>query len=545
MTAKTIIISLFLTGTILAGRFDITAPASPSDASSAVTQLKKAFNSAVNSTEHMQINMGAGVYDFSGMQVEGEYVFELESRRNFTLDGAGAKVILPRGKGFIRLSQCIRAEVSGLELHQAVLPFTQGVVEEVDADSFSITATIARDYPDAPASGGVCALLKNDLYTHNWFDAESVERLGEGKFRITCPKSQQTKLRVIEKGRGFVLSGPGELSADIIAAENCERLLLRNLSISSAAGDAITILGCRGAELARVTVAPKSGTRNLASATGQALRITDTDNLTLTNCHFEGCLDSSLSISSSARKARRLAPDMFELLATNRKEGIIAANDLIQLFDPQRAKVVDEVFVSEVIRPNDSKLILKLKRPANDAGNYDRDALEILFKPLAQAIVTNCSFANQVKTGLILRCSAEVRHCSFWHLAAGLQSYNSIKSAEGPIPADIVIRNNKFSEILFAPITITRLAAGSLAPAGELAGGPAGGPVIVDSNEIKMLYKNAISISNTAKAEVLRNVIYKPQRYSQNCEPVITSDCGDVTLVPTRKGYYDMDLLPQ
>lgn len=538
MKAKTFIIGFILVSRLLAGEFSITAPAPDGDASATVEQLNAAFESAVNSAEHILINMESGVYDFSSLQTQGDYIFELKSRRNFTLDAADSQIILPAGKGFMKLTGCERAELSGLTLHQSALPFTQGVVESVDAASLSLTASVARGYSDEIDAGGVCAMLANDLYTHNWLTAQSVERIGEGRLRITCPESQLTKLRVTDKGQGFVLAGSGKgSSAGIIAAENCEKLFIRNTTISSAATDAIYLLGCRGAELAKVTVAPKANTRNLASSAGQALRISDTDNLTLTNCHFEGCLDNSLSVSSSSRKARMLAPDMFELLPTDRLEGIIRTDDLVQLFDPQTARVIDEVFVGDVLRPNDSKLILKLKRPAQGVSGFERDALELLYKPLAQATITNCSFSNQVKTGLVLRCSAEVRHCSFWHLASGLQCFNSIKSGEGPIPADIIIRNNKFSEILFTAISITRLAAGKIEPAG--------GPVVVDSNEIKMLYKNAISLSHIEKGEVLRNVIYKPQRFSQSCEPVVVEDCGVVTLVPTRKGYFDMDLLPQ
>ncbi|ARN56856.1 right-handed parallel beta-helix repeat-containing protein [Sedimentisphaera salicampi] len=488
---------------------------------------------------------------------------KLHGISDLIIEGNGSTVLLKPGNNFLYLSDCSNIEIRNLKIDYSPLPFIQGRVLKTFPEDGVLLGKTADGFSPVTIEENLkhCALLEENNYTHKWFYLSSVEELSKTIIKLKAKPDHKDRISKVKEGMNFVFAAPqlSESSREkrfdtkklrgskvfqttpsgVIQASGCENLKFRNIRHYISPSMTYRLTGCRKVQLERVQILKKPGRERLAASLSDGMHIKDCDGVRIESCHFEALLDDSINISSMAYKVlRQLSPAAYKVRYSDIvwydapvKEGQTAL-----IFDPLRAEITDRIKIEQVKFTANRERIITLARPPEnlDLEGMKAEGLSPSFFIQTEdpAIVTNCTFRNQMKVGIVVRTPARIRNCDFSRTAMGVHSFNSFKFAEGPIPEDLVIRNNTFSDILYCPISVSRLGKGEITPAG--------GPVTIDSNQITMHSDCGISVSGIKDVNIVRNIIYPSDRPLPTLEPIKIRNCSDVTLVPVGKGFFEL-----
>ncbi len=249
---------------------------------------------------------------------------------DFTLDGAGSVVLVTRNVIGIDIQRCRNLKLSNFTLDYDPLPFTQGVVKEVDGNSFLLE--LHRGYPELPR--------RERLNFHIFNASDRLWKEGvPDLFGCTVTPEGERRYRVTTRHRlpGFLKAG------DLAAADwrgnygirigSSDGFTLEGVTIHTAPGLAIIGRFNTGRHrLHRITIG--RGDRLPANATEARLLSTAADGINyaycesgpeITGCDLSFMGDDSVNLHSVALPVvRQERADAFLTLRTYPKENFPA-----------------------------------------------------------------------------------------------------------------------------------------------------------------------------------------------------------------------------
>ncbi|AQQ10380.1 hypothetical protein L21SP3_02212 [Sedimentisphaera cyanobacteriorum] len=524
--------------------------------------FEKAIAEAQNLPGESIIELSGKTYAFPPRE-DSWCCLKLKDISNLIIEGNQSTVMLSPGNNFIYLAGCSSIEIRNLKIDYSRLPFIQGRIVKAFPEDGVLLGKTAEGFSPITAEENLrhCALLEEIKYTHKWFYLSSVEKLSDTIIKLKAKPEHKGRISEVQEGMNFVFAAP-ELSkkqrekrfdtkkirgsrvfqttpSGVFQAAECENLKFSNIRHYISPSMTYRLTGCRKVQMERVQILKKPRTERLAASLSDGMHIKDCDAVRIESCHFEALLDDSVNISSMAYEVlKQLSPAVYKVRYGNIiwYDAPVKKGQTALLFDPLKAEITDRIKIEQVKFTANRERIITLARPPE---NIDIEAIKneglrpsFFVQTEDPAIVTNCTFRNQMKVGIVARTPARIRNCDFSRTAMGVHSFNSFKFAEGPIPEDIVIRNNTFSEILYCPISVSRLGKGELKPAG--------GAVTIDSNQITMDSDCGVSVSGIKDVSIVRNIIYPSDRPLPALEPIKIRNCADVTLVPVGKGFFEL-----
>lgn len=217
-------------------------PASPTYSPQIVAQQRTAAVSLIQELKKTiasgkkQFTIKSGIYRFDNS-------FNLKKLDGMTIDGQGAEFIFTLKKGGMRLIECQNTTVKNIFLDIDPLPFIQGTVIEVNANSKTIDIKLDPGYPDYFKLAGNNKKNMRCIF----FDPEGKKALdindsatkpprqvSPGVLRIDGPRVFYPRKRALKQGDRVVINmryGGGG-----IRVEKCSNITLENISIYAAGG---------------------------------------------------------------------------------------------------------------------------------------------------------------------------------------------------------------------------------------------------------------------------------------------------------------------
>ena len=156
--------------------------AKPDDDADDLPALQRAVDAAVRSKLPARISLARGRYVLDPKGVGGQ-ALEIRDGKDVILDGQGATLVVRNPqKGLLRLWQCERVIVRNLVLDYLPVPFTQGVVQEVDRPGHTVTVRLDRGFPSLDEPWFTTA-------THRWAlvkEGQRPTRTKAGLMSVVC-----------------------------------------------------------------------------------------------------------------------------------------------------------------------------------------------------------------------------------------------------------------------------------------------------------------------------------------------------------------------
>lgn len=253
--------------------------------------------------ENARVVIPPGVYRFCDTRAAG---VNIQGMRRATIVADGVTVVFKPGQS-LSLNDCEDVTLSGLTVDYDPLPFTQGMIMEIDQAEKSLTVALDDGYPDLES------LPKTDLLLHIIFDPATLDPrpMHTDYFRKRTPLGNRAfKLSNLFSGFAFDPPGPagGARAGDRIAllsrqgtAVNIRRgtrVRLEGVTVFTSPGYAFwEVDGDGGNQYKKCRILRKPGTTRLVTTVADGLHSYHVRKGPLIEeCQFEDTVDDTIAI---------------------------------------------------------------------------------------------------------------------------------------------------------------------------------------------------------------------------------------------------------
>ncbi len=441
---------------------------------------RAAVHAAVRKARAMEgpvrIDFSPGVYDFfpatpGFSDAKEEAVLRLHNCRNLVIDGHGAEIVIHQQNiSFAEVHTSTNLIVRNFSIDYDPLPFSQGTVEAVDAETTSAVVKLHAGFPppDDPffKSVGSWGMLKDPAHPGRLkagcpahFFYKKILPLGSGLFRVVL--GSPAELMNFEVGDVFAIIGRSVGVGQYFASEN---ITFDHLTIYAAPGSLfvgsqtsqLNVLNCKGLLKGnRLLVSCADGVHCQAARIGPWIE----------NCEFEGLSDDCLNIYGlPIYVLEQVSPTQMTVYA----RAAIHPGDTLVFFNPNEGRVVQETTVvsyagaarreaSDTVYPKGTLILsdpvetLNIAPPGTpmDARGwkiydhaYNVDAIGNRF------VYRNNHMHDGRRYGVFIKASRGlIEDNVFEGLSCnGMQIANEPDWPEGFRVRDLVIQNNRISE---------------------------------------------------------------------------------------------------
>lgn len=418
--------------------------------------------------------------------VTGDFQLALSQAHDLAIEGNGASLVLDPRNGFLALNQCSNVTVRGFSVDYDPLPFTQGVILQVNARAGTFDFRLDAGFPLPPTD----ALVKQRLGKAGWdwgsvmdarerhvrwdvsdhFFVASVNAVADAArvYRVQVAPDYVARLAPVRSGDWFVLplrvSTSGVRSVgDTVRVTGSTDCRLEQLTLYAGRnGMDFAIIKNQG----RITlkgnrVMIKPGTERLISTWRDGMHCKNNRiGPCIEDCRFEGMLDDSINLSADTAMAARVISDReFQLVGPS-----FAAGDRVLVFDPARCRILAETRVARLSQTNGANTVVLAdaatgvtpgrKQPHTDIRStqfYNLDYVNAGF------IVRGCTFLPQRRHAILVRgCNGLIESNRVDGIGGSAVSMgNELGSFyEGPFPHDNLIRGNVIENTRLTAIQI-------------------------------------------------------------------------------------------
>jgi hypothetical protein len=410
--------------------------------------------------------------------------FVLEGAKDILIDGQGAMLVFSPDNRAFMLNRCTNCVIKNFEIDYDPLPFTQGDVIAINEAEGTFDLQLHAGYPLPPTQdwmdahypgrggwrfgpimdGASRRFTPRMMVSSGYVFPKTVNRIDPEARRYRVRVHDPKSLRFARVGDGFVLrvrySGsariqaiPGlpvaniqiDRSADC-RLENIRQYCSPNMSVHLWANTGrITLDGYQ--------VTYKPGTNRLVNSLSdgvhcKAMKIGPI----IENCLFEGLMDDSINISAMADIVEEvIAPDILRTTCTSIAWYVdpVMEGDEYQIIDMVAGKILGRAKVVKVTDEKGHRRTLHFDRAVD--GIYGRpdpkDRRGCWFFNLDACgrdyIIRNNRFGLQKRSAVLVRGPGLIENNTI-DGTGGLAVYmlNEMGFPEGPVPHDVIIRNN-------------------------------------------------------------------------------------------------------
>jgi len=489
-----------------------------------------------------------------------DYHVALKEVKGLTIEGNGAELINNPWNNIVKLDTCEDVTVRGFVIDCYPLPFTQGTITEVDAETGSFLLKVHEGYDNPvevyrrigkkrPNWGwGVCMdpkerKRKPEAVMH--FFLKDVTEAAGGTLRVQLRDDYRKHTSELETGDRFVITmkyGGHGASFNIHQSSNCRlednTIYTAKYGMTHALGDNLGRIHIKGVKITfrpgtnRLITTPKDGFHCKHNAIGPIIE----DGL------FEGMLDDAINISVCPYWVREdFGNNRYLVIGTPRK-----GNELMS-YTPRPGSITDGLVVQSVeAQPTPGGMrgkwnIITLNKPIPELGLHKGGNIfpggreKLVFTGLYNIdasgkgyIVRNNIFRAQRRHALLARSGGGLFENNVVDGVggSGVTLNNEIGSFyEGPLPRDTVIHNNVFRNTFFDSIKVYTNGKGALAR-----------NITITGNRITGWHTNprasrsaaAISLRNVARGVIKGNSIGPGAADPAISTPILLRNCKDI-----------------
>ena len=388
---------------------------------------------------------------------------QLDNAQDVEIDGKGATLLLEAPESAVSLSKSARCTVRNLTIDYPKLPYTQGMIVGVDPANASFDLALMPGY-DLPASqpadtwwvsilGPTGHGLKQSVGDALFL--QSVEPVAgkDRTYRLTLKASWVGQLHNISIGdRSFLPTKAGLerfKHGALFSTAGTSDTLFENITIYSSPGMCFLLYYNIGKVTIRgVRIINRPGTDRVMSSRSDGVHCAG--NLigpTIENCVFEGLMDDSINIHCMGRAVTAVVSDM-QITAPQAWD--FRVGDMIQAYDAQSGKILGNAnIVSRNPVHGGISFVLSAPITGMTVDPAAKTAKTVLYD-LSQAgsgfVIRNNTFLPQRRYAALIRAHNGLIEGNTVTGGAGYDLSNETGTYdEGPIPDNVIIRNNKFS----------------------------------------------------------------------------------------------------
>lgn len=390
---------------------------------------------------------------------------QIDNAQDLEIDGKGATLLLEAPESAFSLSKSVRCTVRNLTIDYPKLPYTQGTIVGVDPASTSFDLALMPGY-DLPAAGpadtwwvsilgptghGLKLTVGDALFL------QSVEPVAgkDRTYRVTLKAPWAGQVHNIAIGdRSFLPTQAGLerfKHGALFSTNETTNTLLENITIYTSPGLSILLYYNVGKVTIRgVKIINKPGTDRVMSSRSDGIHCAgNVVGPTIENCVFEGLMDDSINIHCMGRAVTAVASDTQVTVSPNAWD--FRVGDTLQAYDAQSGKILGNAnLVSRNPVPGGISFVLSAPITGMTVDPASKTAKTVLYD-LSQAgsgfVIRNNTFLPQRRYAALIRAHDGLIEGNTITGGAGFDLSNETGSyEEGPIPDNVVIRNNMFTD---------------------------------------------------------------------------------------------------
>ncbi len=453
--------------------------------------IRKTIEKAVRSSPGATVIFEKKRYRLAKADVD--FHISLKGVKRVAIEGNGAELINNPWNNIVRLEECEDVTVRGFVIDFDPLPFTQGIITEVDEKAGWFLLSIQEGYDNPvevyrrigkqePDWGwGVCMdpkkrMRKADANMH--FYLEDVKEAHDGLLKVFLAETALIHATEIKKGDRFVITlkyGGDGANFDVTRSKNCHlennTIYTAKYGMTHSLSDNYGRIHVKGVKITfkpgtdRLITTPKDGFHCKHNAIGPIIE----EGL------FEGMLDDSINISVCPYWVRQDLGDNRYLIAEVAFSPHVG--DTLMAYRPNPGTITDGLVVKSVEPQSTPKgmrgkwNIVTLNKPIPHLGLHEGEnlfpggqeklALTGLYNLDASGkdyIVRGNTFGPQRRHAVLARSRGGLIENNIIDGVggSGVTLHNEIGSFyEGPLPGDTTIRNNTFSNTFFDSIKVS------------------------------------------------------------------------------------------
>lgn len=379
------------------------------------------------------------------------HAFSLSDVSNFMIEGDGATLILENPDvALMLLKNCQAGVIKGLTIDYKTLPFTQGVVVDVDINAKAFTfrsdgkggRPTDDNFTKSKTKWGVLFDRKNNRLLKdkapNLVPIREVSNLDDKDlFRIV------TTQNVIEQ---IAVNDPFAMIAryngcSTYSVNQCRQItFLNNVHYAGPAGS-FGLRESTGISVVNCKIQQKED--RLISQNADCIHVTPSnEGPWIEGCLFEGQMDDAINIKTELVYILKAISDNQFLVSAK-----LRVNDELSLFNPREGRLIGTCRVLESI-PMDNATKIKVDARFENL-QIGRDKTKDMFfndsKSNDNFVIKNNVFRNSRRYGMLIQAkNGIIEGNTLENLSTGaITLQNSASWPEGFVPRNIVIENNK------------------------------------------------------------------------------------------------------
>jgi len=387
----------------------------------------------------------------------------INKAQDLEVDGKGAMLLLQAPESAFAFTDCKRCVVRGLTIEYPKLPYTQGNIVAVDPGKATFDLALMPGY-DPPASGpadqwwisilgptghGLKPTVGSFLFLQSVEAVEGLDRI----YRITVKPSFQWDLRNVAVGdRSFLPTDEGVKGFKTGMLFNmflCSDITFENITIYTSPCMCFRLFFNTGKiNFKGVRILNRPGTNRVMSSRSDGIHCHDNRvGPTIENCVFEGLMDDSIHIYCAQSAVVAVQSDT-NIIATQRADNY-AVGDTIQAYDSVSGKILGNATIASMSRvPQGISLVLSTPIAGigvDPTAKVPRTVLYNISRSGSGFVIRNNTFLEQRGNAALIRAHDGLIEGNSITGGAGIYLGNDVGNwANGPVPDNVVIRNNKF-----------------------------------------------------------------------------------------------------
>ena len=442
-----------LTEVHTAKRMDVTDfGAKPNDGEDDYQAIERAVTYLVNAKGDAQLHFPRGKYDITPPADRESHCFTLTGCSNFAIVADGAEIVIHNpAKGFLRLQDCRQGVIQGFSIDYAPLPYTQGVITQVNSrdNTFEVKiedgfpSPLASNFREAPTkwasvlteSGGVTTLKRGSL---NLIPAQRIT--GEEDRGIFSIKTSPAAVKEVAEGNLYALIARYN-GRPAFSIQRCERITFMDNTCYAGPAGGFAIGNSPEINMLRCNVLRKPG--RYISQNADCVHVTpSTIGPWIEGCIFEGQMDDAINLKT----------EMLNILEVREPErflvsGNVAKGDSLSLFNPREGRLIGRCKVLLAVKEKaNTEITISRKFEGIKAGGKDKEA-DMFFndnRSNESFVIRGNTFHFSRRYGILIQAThGTIEGNTFRSASTGaIILQNSAGWPEGFVPRNVHISGN-------------------------------------------------------------------------------------------------------